>query len=90
MPSSLLCHFIILINESPKSHENIPIIAIKKNNRDSVLYGVKDSLLPPESLKDPICVPLELCNILVNCFLKLIVGQRGILRLMIQVSDSEL
>lgn len=73
-----------------KSHENILIIAIKKNNCDSVLYGVKNSLLPIESLNDSICVPPKLYCIPVNYFLKLIVGQYEILCLIIQVSDSEL
>lgn len=53
-------HFIILINASPKSPQNIPIIAIKKNNCDSVLYGVKDSFLTFKTLDDSVCVPLKL------------------------------
>lgn len=77
------------MNHQRKSPENILITAIKKNNCDSVLRGVKDSLLPIESLKDSMCTLLKLYAIPVNYFLKQIVGQYEILKLIIQVSDPE-
>lgn len=85
------CGFIILTNESQKSqkHPNYSNQE-KKHTCDSVLYGVKDSLLTFESLNDSICVPLKLHQIPVNYFLKLIWGQYGILCLIIWLSDSEL